>query len=146
MDKGHGRIERRQYWYTHDVAGLGTLERWPSLQGMVMCRATRTIKGKSSTEDRYFITSSKDKPIKTMASSCRARWGVENGLHWVIDVAFGEDQCRIRNRYAAENLATIRRAVINVIKNNTSKKGGVKAKRLQAAWNTEYLRELFMAM
>ncbi len=146
LDKGHGRIERRQYWYTHEVAGLGTLERWPSLQGMLMCRATRTIKGKSSSEDRYFITSSKDKPVKNMAASCRAHWGIENGLHWVLDVAFGEDQCRIRSGYAAENLATIRRAVVNVIKNNKSKKGGVKAKRLQAAWNTEYLRELFIAM
>ena len=146
LEKGHGRIEQRQYWYTHDVAGLGTLERWPKLQGMVMCRATRTIKGESTTEDRYFITSSKDKSVKRIAASIRAHWRVENCLHWVLDVAFGEDQCRIRTGYAAENLATIRRAVINVIKNNKSKKGGVKTKRLQAAWDLDYLHELLMAM
>ena len=146
LEKGHGRIEKRQYWYTHDVEGLGTLERWPKLRGMAMCRATRTIKGESATEDRYFITSSKDTSVKKIAASIRAHWRVENCLHWVLDVAFGEDQCRIRTGYAAENLATIRRAVINVIKNNKSKKGGVKTKRLQAAWNLDYLEELLMAM
>jgi predicted transposase YbfD/YdcC len=146
LEKGHGRIEQRQYWYTRDVAGLGTLERWPKLHGMVMCRAMRTIKGESATEDRYFITSSKEKSVKKIAASIRAHWRVENCLHWVLDVAFGEDQCRIRTGYAAENLSTIRRAVINVIKNNKSKKGGVKTKRLQAAWDLDYLHELFMAM
>jgi predicted transposase YbfD/YdcC len=146
VEKNHGRIEQRQYWYTHDIEGLGTLERWPKLAGMAMCRATRTIKGETSTEDRYFITSNKDKPIKKIAASIRAHWGIENSLHWVLDVAFGEDQCRIRSGYAAENLAAIRRLAINVVKNNTSKKGGVRAKRLQAAWDNDYLRELLMAM
>jgi predicted transposase YbfD/YdcC len=125
---------------------MGTPERWPKLSGMAMCRATRTIKGETSTEDRYFITSNKDKPVKKIAASIRAHWRVENCLHWVLDVAFSEDQCRIRIGYAAENLATIRKLAINVIKNNTSKKGGVKAKRLQAAWDNDYLLELLMAM
>lgn len=146
VEKNHGRIEQRQYWYTHDIQGLGTLERWPKLAGMAMCRATRTIKGETSSEDRYFITSNKDKPIKKIAAAIRAHWGIENSLHWVLNVAFGEDQCRIRSGYAAENLAAIRRLAINVVKNNTSKKGGVRAKRLQAAWDNDYLRELLMAM
>ena len=146
LDKGHGRIEKRQYWYTHDVAGLGTLERWPKLAGMVMCRATRTVKGETSTEDRYFITSNTGHDMDKIAAAVRAHWQVENSLHWVLDIAFYEDQCRIRMGYAAENLATIRKMALNVIKTNKSKKGGVKAKRLQAGWDNDYLREILMAM
>jgi predicted transposase YbfD/YdcC len=146
LDKGHGRMEKRQYWYTHDIAGLGTLERWPKLAGMVMCRATRTVKGETSSENRYFITSNTGHDIQKIAAAVRAHWQVENALHWVLDIAFYEDQCRIRMGYAAENLATVRKMALNVLKTNKSKKGGVKAKRLQAAWDNDYLREILMAM
>lgn len=146
LDKGHGRIEKRQYWYTQDVGGLGTLERWPKLMAMVMCRATRTVKGETSTEDRYFITSNTGHDMEKIAAAIRAHWQVENSLHWILDVAFYEDQCRIRMGYAAENLATVRKMALNVLKTNKSKKGGVKAKRLQAAWDNDYLREILMAM
>lgn len=146
VEKGHGRIEKRQYWYTCDIGGLGTLERWPGLAAMAMCRATRTIRGETSTEDRYFITSSTGRGVKEIAVAIRSHWGIENGLHWVLDIAFQEDQCRIRTGYAAENIATVRKMALNVIKASKSKKGGVKAKRLQAAWNNNYLEELLMAM
>jgi predicted transposase YbfD/YdcC len=146
LDKGHGRIEKRQYWYTQDIEGLGTLERWPKLAGMVMCRATRTLNGQTSTEDRYFITSNTGHDIQNIAAAVRAHWQVENSLHWVLDIAFYEDQCRIRSGYAAENLATLRKMALNVLKTNKSRKGGVKAKRLQAAWDNDYLREILMAM
>lgn len=146
LDKGHGRIEKRQYWYTHDIQGLGTLDRWSKLNGMVMCRATRTVNGETSVEDRYFITSDTGNDVEKIASAIRAHWRVENSLHWVLDIAFDEDQCRIRSGYAAENLATIRKLALNVLKNSKSKKGGVKAKRLQAAWDNDYLREILMAM
>lgn len=146
IEKGHGRIEKRQYWYTNEVAGLGTLERWPALKGMAMCRATRTVKGETSVEDRYFITSSADRPVQKIAAAIRAHWQVENCLHWVLDVAFNEDQCRIRTGYAAENFATIRRLALNALKADKTKKGGVKAKRLQAGWDNDYLREILIAM
>jgi predicted transposase YbfD/YdcC len=146
IEKAHGRIEKRQYWYTHDIGGLGTLERWPQLAGMAMCRATRTVKGETSTEDRYFITSSTREDVQAIAAAIRAHWRVENSLHWVLDMAFYEDQCRIRIGYAAENLATIRKLALNVIKANKSRKGGVKARRLQAGWDNDYLRLLLMAI
>jgi len=146
LDKAHGRIEKRQYWYTHDIQGLGTLERWPKLAGMVMCRATRTLNGETSVEDRFFITSNTGHDVEKIAAAIRVHWRVENSLHWVLDVAFYEDQCRIRAGYAAENFATVRKLALNVIKGNKSKKGGVKAKRLQAAWDNDYLRELLAAM
>lgn len=146
LDKNHGRIEKRQYWYTKAVEGLGTVERWPRLAGMAMCRATRTLKGETSVEDRYFITSSASRNVVEVATAIRAHWRVENSLHWVLDVAFAEDQCRIRTGYAAENLATIRKLALNALKADTTKKGGVKTKRLQAAWDNDYLRNILMAM
>lgn len=144
LDKGHGRIEQRQYWYTQDIAGLGTADKWPGLRGMVMCRATRTVKADTSVEDRYFITSAKDEDVATIAQSIRSHWGIENSLHWVLDVAFNEDQSRIRIGHAAENMNTIRKIALNTVKKNKTSKRGVKGKRKQAAWNNDYLEELLM--
>jgi predicted transposase YbfD/YdcC len=146
LEKDHGRIETRQYWYTHDVQGIGTLEDWPQLNGMVMCRATRNLKGKISVEDRFFITSATHGDSKKIAESIRAHWGIENSLHWVLDIAFGEDQARIRAENADQNMATVRKMVINVIKPDKSRKGGVRAKRLQAGWDDAYLREIITRM
>ena len=142
IEKGHGRIEKRQYWYTSDIGGLGTLERWPNLAGMAMCRATRTVNGQTSVEDRYFITSRAEGNVSTIAHAIRAHWRIENSLHWVLDIVFDEDQCRIRTGYAAENLATIRRLAINALKTDKSRKGGVRARRLQAAWDMDYLLDI----
>jgi len=144
LDKGHGRIERRQVWYTQDIEGLGTAGRWSGLAGMAMCRATRTVGGETSVEDRYFITSVKHDDARKIAESIRAHWGIENSLHWVLDMAFNEDQSRIRIGYAAQNMATIRKIALNILKNSKSKQGGVKAKRLQAAWDNRYLEELLL--
>jgi predicted transposase YbfD/YdcC len=144
LDKGHGRIEQRQYWYTQDIAGLGTADKWPGLRGMVMCRATRTMKTDTSVEDRYFITSAKDENVAAIAQSIRGHWGIENSLHWVLDVAFNEDQSRIRLGHAAENMNTIRKIALNTVKRNKTSKRGVKGKRKQAAWNNQYLEELLM--
>jgi len=105
VEKDHGRIEKRQCWYTHDIEGIGTLERWPYLAGMAMCRATRTVNGETSVEDRYFITSCTHNDVQKIAAAIRAHWRVENSLHWILDIAFNEDQSRIRVGYAAENLA-----------------------------------------
>ena len=113
---------------------------------MVMCRAPRTLHGETSTEDRYFITSSTHRDVEKMAAAVRNHWGIENGLHWVLDTAFQEDQSRIRLGYAAENMATVRKMALNVVKGDRTKKGGVKAKRLQAAWNDEYLCHILMTM
>jgi predicted transposase YbfD/YdcC len=146
VDRGHGRTERRQYWYTHDVQGLGTLERWPKLNGMVMCRATRTDKGETSVEDRYFITSCIHNDVAKIADAVRNHWGIENGLHWVLDVAFLEDHSRIRIGHAAENMATIRKIAHNALKKTTSRKGGIKAKRLQAGWDDRYMEEILLAL
>ncbi len=146
LDKGHGRVEKRQYWYTSDVQGLGTLERWPQLAGMVMCKSTRTEKGKTTVEDRYFITSNTGHDVDKMAAAVRAHWRIENSLHWVLDVTFYEDQCRVRIGYAAENLAAIRKIALNALKANTTKKASIKGKRKIAGWDNDYLKEILLAM
>ena len=145
-EEGHGRTERRQYWHTNDIQGLGTLERWPNLRGMAMCRATRTVNGETSVEYRYFITSCAHADVKKIAHAIRAHWRVENSLHWVLDIAFNEDQSRIRTGHAAENLATVRRLALNAIRANKSRKEGVKAKRMMAAWSNDYLLEILAAI
>jgi len=146
LEKGHGRIEKRQYWYTHDMEGLGTLERWPRLAGMVMCRATRTLNGKTSIEDRYFITSSTHNDVEKIAHGVRTHWSIENGLHWVLDVAFLEDQSRIRTQYAAENMATVRKIALNTIKKNTTRKASARGKRKLAAWDDDFLKEILLEL
>lgn len=146
LDKGHGRVEKRQYWYTSDVQGLGTLERWPQLAGMVMCKSARTEKGKTTVEDRYFITSNTGHDVDKIAAAVRAHWRIENCLHWALDVTFYEDQCRVRVGYAAENLAAIRKIALNVLKANTTKKASIKGKRKIAGWDNDYLREILLAM
>ncbi len=146
IDKAHGRTERRQYWYTQDIQGLGTAERWPGLAGMIMCRATRIVNGETSVEDRYFITSARHEEAGKLADAVRAHWGIENGLHWVLDVTFNEDQSRIRIGHAAENLAAVRKMALNAIKNDRTKKDSVRGKRKRAGWDDRYLKEILLQM
>lgn len=146
LEKGHGRIEKRQYWYTHDIQGLGTLERWPGLKGMVMCRAA-CIRGRQTcVEDRYYITSCTHLDVTKIAAGVRKHWAIENSLHWVLDVVFLEDLSRIRIGNAAENMATIRKIAHNALKKNTSSKSGVKGKRLQAGWDDRYMEEILLGL
>lgn len=146
LDKGHGRIEIRQYWYTSDIQGLGTAHRWPGLAGMAMCRATRIVGDQTSVEDRYYITSACGADVGKIAGGIRRHWGIENSLHWVLDVAFDEDQSRIRIGHAAENMAVVRKMALNAIRKCQSGKGGIKTKRLHAGWNNSYLEEVLAAI
>ena len=142
LEKNHGRIEKRQYWLTRDIGGLGTVEQWPGLSAMVMCRATRTVDGKTSVEDRYYITSAGGRGVAEIAAAVRAHWGIENSLHWVLDVAFNEDQSRIRTGHAAQNMNIVRKVALNAVRNNKTYKVGIKAKRKCAGWDHTYLEEL----
>jgi predicted transposase YbfD/YdcC len=139
LEKNHGRIEKRSYWLTSDIQGVGVSHRWPKLAAIVMCRTERTCNGKTSHETRYYITSDTSNDAKKIGDSIRAHWGIENGLHWILDTAFQEDQMRIRIGNAAENMATIRKIALNILKADTTTKAGVKAKRLRAGWDNEYL-------
>jgi len=147
IDKGHGRIETRQCVVTQDLSAL--LERgqlWPSLRSAVMIKSTRAAlsgrnKGERTTEWRYYI-SSVQADAGEFNAKVRAHWGIENSCHWVLDMAFGEDDCRIRKGDGAQNFAILRRIALNLIKQEKSSKSSVHSKRLKAGWSTNYLQTL----
>lgn len=140
IEKGHGRIEKRRTYLTWDVPWLIKASSvWRGIQGIVMVERERTIGEQTSVTRHYYITSLHTRKASEAARACRAHWGVENGLHWTLDVGFNEDQCRVREGYAAENLARLRRIALNLLKSETTVKAGIKAKSKNAGWSHDYL-------
>ena len=146
-EKDHGRIETRRCLVTDDVAWLQQQnQHWSGLRSLIMIESTREIIGRNSTgiasvERRYYISSLPAKAT-LLGNTVRAHWGIENSMHWVLDVAFREDDCRIRVGEAAQNFAILRRIALNLLKQDTSTKLGIATKRLKAGWNVAYLAKL----
>lgn len=139
-DKGHGRREVRRYC-TLSTQGLLENSAWPELTRIGVVESERTVGAKTTVEMRYYI-SSRALDAKGFAYAVRGHWGIENCLHWVLDVAFNEDQCRVRKGYGAENLAVIRHIALNAIKQEKTAKLGVNNKRLRAGWDHAYLAKI----
>ncbi len=140
-NKGHGRIETRECWSISDMEYIQSLKgakKWKSLKSIAMVRATRITSKKTTAKTRYYI-SSLPSNAKHLLRVARRHWSIENELHWVLDVALSEDQSRVRKGNAAENLAVLRHIALNLLKQEKTAKGGIRAKQLQAAWNNEYL-------
>lgn len=140
-DGGHGRIETRKYVMTSDIDWLQGRENWPGLKSIGMVESTREIDGKVSIEKRYYITSLESDAEK-FGYSIRSHWGIENKVHWVLDIAFREDESRIRTGYAPENFAVLRHIALNLIRKNNTFKGSIKTKRFTAALDVDYLEEI----
>ena len=138
QDQGHGRIETRRGWSVPAPEWLTGFDQWRDLKSLTLIESTRTIKDQSTVETRYFI-SSLEPDAPHALEVVRAHWGVENSLHWVLDVAFREDDSRVRIRNAAENLALVRKITHNILQQEKTLKRGVKTKRLMAAWDEAYL-------
>ena len=141
VNKGHGRIETRQCWAISEPDHLRYLNKnnkWSKLTSIVMVEAERLVDGETSVESRYYISSLPNN-AKALLEATRGHWGIENRVHWVLDVAFREDESRVRKGSAAENLATLRRMALNLIKHETTSKGGVAARRKRAGWDEDYL-------
>lgn len=138
-DHGHGRDETRRVSISHAVDEIESAERWPALSTMIRIESTRTIKGKTSTENRYYISSRRNLPPKRALAAVRSHWGIENELHWVLDVAFQEDDCRVRAGNAAANFSAVRQLALGLLKKRTETKIGIKNRRLLAAWDHEFL-------
>jgi predicted transposase YbfD/YdcC len=140
---GHGRQETRTYLIVTDPQGIRNQEEWAKLKVIGMCTSERVVKGKQSDEVRYFI-GSRVMNAKQYGIALRGHWGIENNLHWQLDITFGEDANRVQRRHGAENLALVRRLALALLKKHSGK-GSLACKRLAAACNTDFLEEILQA-
>ena len=141
VNKDHGRIEIRQCWTISEpeyLAQIRDRERWHGLKSLVMIVSERRIGNESEIQTRYFITSLASNAEKILKVK-RCHWGIENRLHWVLDIAFNEDHSRVRKDNAPQNFAILRHIAINLLKQEHSIKVGIKAKRLKCGWDADYL-------
>lgn len=139
-DRGHGREELRRYTVLYTTEGIRHHEEWAGLTTIGMCYSERTVKGETTTEVRYFIGSRKAS-AKYYGSGLRHHWGIENNLHWQLDVNFGEDHNRVSKRNAAENLALLRRLSLTLLQAHPAKLSIAK-KRFAAALDPDFLEEI----
>lgn len=141
IDGDHGRIEERRHWVVSDIDWLDGKPQWKGLSSIGMVERERDIDGKVTTETSYYILSQKCS-AKVFAESARKHWGIENKLHWGLDVSFREDECRKRMGNSAENFAIIRHVALNLLKQENSMRKSINTKRLQAGWDNIYLMEV----
>jgi predicted transposase YbfD/YdcC len=139
-EHGHGRQENRCYVVVHHVKGIRDCQAWPKLRTIAMCCSERTVKGKTTTEARYYIGSRK-MGVRQYAKVLRGHWQIENNLHWQLDISFGEDHSRIQERHGAANFALLRKMALSLLKQNPAK-DSIARKRKAAALDLEYLAEL----
>ncbi len=142
-EEKHGREEHRYYYICPVPNDLPDRSRWPALRaiGVVMSHTWRD--GKECFTERYYILS-KYIAARRFANAVRSHWGIENQLHWQLDVSFQEDQCRIRMGHADANFSSLRRTALSLLKNETTLKVGVKNKRLTAGWDEDYLEKVLL--
>ena len=148
-DKGHGRIDKRT---CEVITGPLLYDRirhnnnWIGLHTIVKVTAERTVTATGethkSTESRYYICSDEEPTAKRLQQAIREHWGDENNLHWTIDMAFREDDSRIRTGNAPANMAVLRHIALNAIRGDKTRKVGIQISRHKAGWSTDYLEQL----
>jgi len=141
VEKDHGRLETRRYYQSDHLAWFADQSKWEGLRSVGLVESVREVAGKTTVERRYYL-SSLPLGVETFARAVRGHWGVENKIHWIMDVCFREDQSRARAGYAAENLATLRRLALNLLQQDKTKKRGIRGKQLNAGWDHAYLLKL----
>jgi predicted transposase YbfD/YdcC len=149
-EKGHGRIETRHYRLIALPDGPAWADEkrtWPGLQSIGIAESTRQIGDKISTDTRYYLTAIPVEPTNSarrFGRAVRYHWGVENSLHWSLDVSFNEDNCRVRKENGPQNLAVFRHLALNLLKRDTTTKAGIRTRRLKAGWDTAFLEHLLL--
>jgi predicted transposase YbfD/YdcC len=142
-EKGHGREEIREYRMVRDIDWLPSKNEWTKLNSIGMVIATRIIDNNITTDVRYYISSLKN-GIQEFANGVRSHWGIENKLHWVLDVQLREDDSRIRKENAPENFSILRHVALNLLRQEKSLKRGIKTKRLKAAVDCKYREKVLL--
>ena len=136
----HGRIETREYYLESEIDWMKDAKKeWKTLGAVGACRSRVEENGNVREYTRYMIISDEKMSVKTFGDSQRGHWGIENQLHWCLDIAFNEDSCRMRSKNVAENMNLIRHIALNLLKQEKSVKMGLKSKRKKCSWDKEYL-------
>ena len=144
-EQSHGREAIRYYLMLTDIQErIDPNHKWLKLKSIGLVESVRTVDGKTTVETRYYISSISN-DAKLFGQSIRSHWGIENSLHWILDVALNEDDCRIRKDHAPENFAVMRRLAVNLLGREKSHKRGVKNKQFLAAMDNEYLAKVLAA-
>jgi predicted transposase YbfD/YdcC len=140
QEQSHGREEFRACWVLTDLGEVQERRKWPGLQSVIVVVRDRTVGEQNSCEKHYYISSRKLSAKKFLAA-VRGHWGIENSLHWVLDVVFDEDHCRVRKDHGPENFGLLRRMAISMLKAEESQ-GSIQVKRLQAGWDNGFLEKV----
>lgn len=142
-DFGHGRIEKRTCYLCSDIQWIEGKELWKNFGAMAMIESERTSKGKTSIERRYYITDHRDKTAENMLDFTRKHWSIENNLHWQLDVTFKEDKCKVLDHNGAQNLHSLRKIALTMLKGTpTEKKMSLNKKRKMAGWSDGFLLKI----
>ena len=145
VTRDHGRIEIREYWATGEIDWLSMKSEWVGLRSVCMVKNSRTVNNETSSETMYYI-SSLPPDARKLGNTIRSHWGVENSLHWVLDMAFREDECRKRVDNSAENFAVLRHLTLNLLKQEKTCKRSIAGKRLKAGWDNSYLEKILFGV
>jgi len=147
VDKDHGRVEIRQCWTTSDpeyLQYIASFADWKGLQSIGMIQAERRLGEEKSVKQRYFI-SSLESNAKQLLHAARTYWEIENKVHWVLDITFREDDCRVRKGNGPQNFAVLRHIALNLLRRESTAKCSIRAKRLKAGWDHDYLLKVLTA-
>ncbi len=139
--EGHGRIEKREYRTLKNPDWIPQKSEWQDLKSICKATRTRTVSGKTSCETRYYITSLLGS-AEQIGRAIRTHWSIENNLHWSLDVSFSEDACQTKRFYGPANFSMLRKIALNLVKKETSKKGGIARRRKRASYTESYLEKI----